>query len=60
LDCEAIMGHTLIHPFATAHTPRRVQLAGSDDSLDAIRGILFGAAISLLGFWLPLALILAG
>lgn len=30
-----------------------------DDALDPIRGILVGALISIVGFWLPLALALS-
>ena len=30
----------------------------SDDSLDAMRGIIFGALLSVLVFWLPLAVAL--
>jgi hypothetical protein len=30
----------------------------SDDPLDAMRGILFGTLLSMLGFWLPLVLFL--
>jgi hypothetical protein len=50
------MGHTLTHSFATARAPRRERVAG-DDPLDAARGILLGLMLSVLGFWLPLALV---
>jgi hypothetical protein len=51
------MGHTLAHHFATTRAPRRECLRG-DDPLDAARGILVGLMLSILGFWLPLALVL--
>ena len=51
------MGHTLTHSFAGTRAPRRERVAG-DDPLDAARGILFGLMLSVLGFWLPLALAL--
>ena len=31
-----------------------------DDPLDPMRGVLIGTLMSVLGFWLPLALVLAG
>lgn len=42
--------------FATS--TRQPRMAG-DDPLDSIRGIIAGALISILAFWLPLALVLA-
>lgn len=51
------MAHTLAQPFAGTRAPRRERLA-DDHPLDAARGILFGLMLSLLGFWLPLALVL--
>lgn len=38
--------------------PRRPK-GDSDDALDAIRGIIIGTLLSMLGFWLPLAIALA-
>lgn len=33
-------------------------LAGDDDPLDALRGIMMGALLSMLTFWMPLAIVL--
>ena len=49
------MEHTLIHSLAGTRAPRRERRV-VDDPLDPIRGILFGLALSVLGFWLPVAL----
>jgi hypothetical protein len=40
-------------------TSTRQPRTAGDDPLDSIRGIIAGALISILGFWLPLALVLA-
>lgn len=64
------MAHAFIHylggarprarPAGIYRTRQRLSRAPlADDPLDAMRGILFGVAISALGFWLPLALFLA-
>ncbi len=51
------MGHAIAHSFRTTHVRwRPPQAAG--DALDPVRGILFGMLLSVLGFWLPLALAL--
>lgn len=39
--------------------PPRRSKGDSDDALDAIRGIIIGTLLSMLGFWLPLAIALA-
>jgi hypothetical protein len=62
------MAHMLIHypraavarPPAPVREARAVPRASDDDPLNEMRGILFGVAVSVLGFWLPLALILGG
>ena len=33
-------------------------LSGDDDPLDALRGIMMGALLSMLAFWMPLAIAL--
>jgi len=51
------MGHALAHSLGTTHVRWRPgQTVG--DPLDPVRGILFGILLSVLGFWLPLALTL--
>ena len=54
------MGHTDTPTPATMRRFRRMQATLRGDPLDAMRGILVGVALSVLGFWLPLALILGG
>lgn len=51
------MAHTLIHSFAGTRAMRRERRM-VDDPLDPIRGTLVGLALSVLGFWLPVALAL--
>ena len=51
------MTHTLsaiLHPAAV----RPQRLYRVDDPLDAIRGIVFATLAALIGFWLPLAIVL--
>jgi hypothetical protein len=43
----------------SAITPPQRPKGDSDDALDAIRGIIVGTLLSMLGFWLPLAIALA-
>jgi len=57
------MNPTLTQKFATPLPARQrmARAAGpsfrrSDDALDPMRGIVFGTLLSVLGFWLPLAL----
>jgi hypothetical protein len=54
--------NTLAHPLRTsrvaARAPWRAARA-ADDPLRAMRGILFGMLVSVLGFWLPLAMTIA-
>ena len=52
------MEHTLIRPFGGISSLRRAQ-SRVDDPLDPIRGILVGIALSVLGFWLPVALLVS-
>ena len=58
-DCEAIMAYTL-----TTDVWPRVGFSrrpfNDDDPLAAMRGIIIGTLISVFGFWLPLAFVLAG
>ncbi|HXU67400.1 MAG TPA: hypothetical protein VN707_08575 [Casimicrobiaceae bacterium] len=49
--------NTLAHPLRTTRVRWRPAPA-ADDPLAAARGILFGMMLSVLGFWLPLALVL--
>jgi hypothetical protein len=58
LHQEAIMAHALAHPARTP-TLRVHRARPREDALDPIRGIMIGALLSIAGFWLPLALILA-
>ena len=52
------MVHSMVHGVRTPVTyVRRRPPRG--DALDPIRGILIGALLSMAGFWLPLALLLA-
>ena len=51
------MAHTLIHSLAGTRAPRRERRV-VDDPLDPIRGILVGVTLSVLVFWLPVALAL--
>ena len=62
------MSHTLTQKFGTARPPFRRAIdtcaysfrrTPRDDGLDPMRGILIGTLLSVLGFWLPLALTLA-
>jgi hypothetical protein len=55
---EAIMAHALAH---RARTPtfRVHRSRPREDALDPMRGIIMGVLLSVAGFWLPLALILA-
>jgi len=43
----------------SAITPPRQPKCDSDDALDAIRGIIVGMLLSIVRFWLPLAIALA-
>jgi hypothetical protein len=55
--CEATMAHTLTNDvWLEAGFLRRPR--HDDDALDAIRGIILGSLVSLLVFWLPLAVAL--
>ena len=56
-DCEVVMAHALTH-FVGASTLKWQRTTAVDDPLDAVRGILTGAFVSMLGFWIPLALML--
>lgn len=49
------MGHAIAHRLRTTHVRWRPPQAVGD-ALDPVRGILFGILLSVLGFWLPLAL----
>lgn len=51
------MAHALTH-FVGASTLKWQRTTAVDDPLDAVRGILTGAFVSMLGFWIPLALML--
>lgn len=50
-------GSTYRKPVRLATIPQR-SAPPADDQLDAIRGILFGTLLSVVGFWLPLAVAL--
>lgn len=52
------MAHALSHRAATP-THRVSRPVPRDDALAPIRGIVIGALLSIVGFWLPLALVLA-
>ena len=57
------MAHTLTHNGRPAVSFSRQRTRAynptlADDPLDAARGIIFGVMISVLGFWLPLAIAL--
>ena len=52
-----IMGHAIAHSLRTTHVRWRPPHAAGD-ALDPARGILVGMLLSVLGFWLPLALAL--
>jgi len=57
------MAHTLTHDGRPAesysrHRTRANNPTLADDPLDAARGVIFGVLISVLGFWLPLAIVL--
>ena len=60
------MNHILTEKFATALPALRPPIPEprfrrrGDDALDPVRGILVGALLSVLVFWLPLALTLTG
>lgn len=56
-DREAMMAHTLTHDVRPTTTISRHNTP-ADDPLAAARGIMFGILISVLGFWLPLAIAL--
>jgi hypothetical protein len=58
LDQEAIMAHALAHTAATP-THRAHRPLPREEALDPIRGIMIGVLLSIAGFWLPLALVLA-
>lgn len=51
------MAHA-ITPWVRKSSVYRQRTMVADDPLDAARGILLGALVSMLGFWLPLALAL--
>jgi hypothetical protein len=57
---EAIMAHAqLVAPRARTPARRIHRARPRDDTLDPVRGIMIGALLSIAGFWLPLALVLA-
>jgi hypothetical protein len=62
-DQEAIMAHALAHhartPTFRVHRGSRAIARPHEDALDPMRGIIIGVLLSVAGFWLPLALILA-
>jgi hypothetical protein len=51
------MAHTLTHDVRPTTTLSRPNTP-ADDPLATARGIMFGILISVLGFWLPLAIAL--
>ena len=51
------MEHTLIHSLGRTHAVRRERRV-VDDPLDPMRGIIVGLTLSVLGFWLPIAVAL--
>ncbi|HXU67313.1 MAG TPA: hypothetical protein VN707_08130 [Casimicrobiaceae bacterium] len=51
------MAHTLTHDVRPITTISR-RNAPADDPLAAAHGIIFGILVSVLGFWLPLAIAL--
>jgi hypothetical protein len=50
------MAHTLVHRARTAAACVR-RPSPREDALDPIRGIVIGALLSIVGFWLPLAFV---
>ena len=56
-ECEATVAHVLTNDvWSTAAVLRR--LHRDEDPLDAIRGIIMGTLLSLITFWMPLAIAL--
>ena len=55
-DCEDTMPYTLAPDVFSATGYARRQ--GDEDPLDAIRGIMMGTLLSILAFWMPLAITL--
>lgn len=54
------MGHTLTQAIAALYADAGPRMRGAaDDPLAPMRGIVTGVAISVLAFWLPLALVIA-
>jgi len=53
-DCEDTMPYTLAPDVFSATRYARRQ--GDEDPLDAIRGIMMGTLLSILAFWMPLAI----
>ena len=51
------MGHTLVYPVRTAPIHRQ-RTTSAGDALDAMRGIVCATLISVLAFWIPLAVAL--
>ena len=51
------MAHALTQGIRTSHAHER-RMPAVDDSLNPIRGIVIGTLLSIIGFWLPLALVL--
>jgi hypothetical protein len=51
------MGHTLVHPVLMSRLEWR-RTTSADDALDAMRGIVCATLVSVLGFWIPLAVAL--
>jgi hypothetical protein len=51
------MAHTLTTRLWPS-TAKARPLPSEDDPLDAIRGIIFGVLLAIVGFWLPLAFVL--
>ena len=49
------MAHRLVHG-ARTRAARSRRPPPREDALDPIRGIMIGALLSIVGFWLPLAL----
>ena len=56
---EAMMPYTLAGHHRYTRTPARHFSRVADDPLGASRGIIAGALLSLIVFWLPLAIALA-
>jgi hypothetical protein len=53
------MGHTLVHPVRISQCAWRRTKTRASDPLDAMRGVVCATLISVLAFWIPLAVALA-